>query len=264
MDGSEKGRPRLCFGRWDAVRRQGLWVRMRGEVSWVSIETRTYTSQTIRREIKVMPKFRLIIAACLATFAVGAVASATALAGEWDVNGAKLSGSAALAAKATVLEHGKLEVKQAETKIECVSAELGLSGAKLVAPDGVEATSVTFKECSTKETGGCSVPTTIGTVPVDGLASLDGTLNTLILVLPKTKAAFATIAFSGTLCALAGTQPVTGHVDILIHEGRDPRVVHLGLVFSLPGGLKVGSDEASLEGLKGDLELESKQTWNFL
>ncbi len=211
-----------------------------------------------------MPRFRLIIAACLAVFAVGAVASTTALAGEWDVNGAKLSGSVALATKATVLEHGRLVMKQAETKIECLSTELALGGAKLVAPDGIEATSVTFKECSTKETGGCSVPTTIGTVPVDGLASLDGALNTLILVLPKTKSTFATIAFTGETCAMLGTEPVTGHVDILIHEGSDPRVIHPGLVFSLPGGLKIGSNEASLEGLKLDLELQSKQTWNFL
>ncbi len=208
-----------------------------------------------------MPRFRLIIAACLATFAVGAVVSTTALAGEWDVNGKPLVGSVALANKILVLEHGFLEVPAAGLKIECFSHEVGITEGKLVAKDGVEVASLSFKSCETN-TPVCTIGSeTINTVPLDGLASLEGTLNTLILVLPKTKNSFATIKFNGATCSLAGVQPVTGHAHILIHEGFDPAVVHRGLAL---GKLNVGNDEATLSGLVGDVELAEKQTWNFL
>jgi hypothetical protein len=86
----------------------------------------------------------------------------------------------------------------------------------------------------------------------------------LILVLPDTKNTLFTIKFEGEICALLGTQPVTGGLDLLIHEGSDPAARHLVLAFSLKGQLKIGSDEDELVGLSGDLELASKETWNFL
>jgi hypothetical protein len=211
-----------------------------------------------------MSKAKLLIAACFAMFVVGGIASATASAGSWDVNGKEITASVALASTALVLTTGKLSVPAANTEIVCKGHELLINEGKLLPPDGILAKDLTFHECSTENTGGCSIGPLILTVAIHGLAHLEGTLNTLILILPETKNTFASVPFTGELCALTGTQPITGGVDLLIHEGKDPATRHLVLAFSLPGKLKVGSDEAELVGLSGDLELASKETWNFL
>ncbi len=212
-----------------------------------------------------MSRGRLLLAACLAVFAVSAVASASASA-VWDVNGTLLVGSAQIASPAKVLEHGKLEIPAVPINVECTSTELGLTEAFIVHPDELRASSVTFKECVA--TAPCSIGNekTISTLAIHGLAELDGPLNTLIKLLPLPSKTFAVIKFEGSSCALLGNQPVTASgaiVDLLIHEGVHPRVLHLVLAFSLPG-LKVGSDEATLKGLDFDAQLVSGKTWNFL
>jgi hypothetical protein len=151
--------------------------------------------------------------------------------------------------------------------VECISTELGLTEAFIVHPDELRVKSVTFKECGA--TAPCIIGNgeTISTLAIHGLAELDGTLNTLIKLLPLPSKTFAVIKFEGASCALLGNQPVTATgsaVDLLIHEGIHPRVLHLVLAFSLPGLLKVGSSEANLTGLDADFKLASGQTWNFL
>jgi hypothetical protein len=216
-----------------------------------------------------MSKAKLIFAVCFAVFAIGAVASTTAMAGNWMVAGTNLpNGSKAqIASPVKVLAHGKLEVPLAKVVIECVATEGTVNDALLVGPDLAEAASIVFEQCTTNNTGECSVPETISTVPVSGLATLEGPLNTLVTISPKTKNTFATIAFKGEKCALKNEtsgQPVTGSVHILIHEGFDEKVEHLILVFSLPAGLKVGGDEATLSGLDADVKLTSGSPWSFL
>jgi hypothetical protein len=211
-----------------------------------------------------MSKAKLLIAACFAMFIVGGIASATASAGEWDVNGKPITANVALASTALVLTTGKLAVPAANTEIVCKGHELLINEGRLLPPDGILAKDLTFHECSTENTGGCKIPTLTLTVALRGLAHLDGALNTLILVSPDTKNVLYTIKYEGELCALLGTQPVTGGLDLLIHEGRDPAIRHLILGFSLVAQLKIGSDEAELAGLSLDLELASKETWNFL
>jgi hypothetical protein len=189
--------------------------------------------------------------------------AATASAGEWDVNGAKLVGTKALASPAKVLAHGKLEVVGAGISIECVATELGINGGELVAPDEVRAKDLTFKECGV--TAPCTLASNvILTLALHGLAELDGTLGTLIKVLPLPSKTFAVLHFEGATCALLGSQPVTGTADLLAPSGKDPSVLQLVNAFSLPGSLKVGSSEGTLEGLSVDLQLASKETWNFL
>ncbi len=211
-----------------------------------------------------MPRFRLIIAACLATFAVGAVASATALAGEWDVGGKPLSGSVGLK-NFKVLEHGFLEA--VGVRVECTGTEVEVNGGELASPDLIRAKDLTFKECKANEQ--CTLAEkTILTLPIHGLAELDpeNSLATLILILPLPSKTFAVLHFEGEKCALLGLQPVTGTgpvIDILLHQGRDPHVVQRALVRSLPG-LKEGSSEATLAGLVDDAELTTGQEWNFL
>ncbi len=212
-----------------------------------------------------MPGFRIIIAACLAVFAVGTIAATAAWAGEWDVGGKPLSGTVGLK-NFRVLEHGFIEA--AGVKVECVGTEIGVSGGELASPDLVRAKDVSFKEC--KASGGeCTLAEkTVLTLPIHGLAELDpgNSLDTLILVLALPSKTFAVLHYEGEKCALLGIQPITGTgpvIDILLHEGHDPRVVHRGLLRSLPG-LKVGSSEAILTGLVDDAELTTGQEWNFL
>lgn len=211
-----------------------------------------------------MSKAKPLLATCFAAVLLSILMSATASAA-WDVNGTLLVGSAQIASPAKVLNHGRLEVPAAGVNIECVSTELGLTEAFIVHPDELRIKSVTFKEC------GATAPCTIGsektlsTLPVHGLASLDG-LNTLIKLLPLPSKTYAIIKFEGETCPLLGNQPLTATgaaIDFLIHEGADPRVLHLILGFSL-AGLKEGSDEATLTGLDFDAKLVSGLTWNFL
>jgi hypothetical protein len=213
-----------------------------------------------------MSRANLLVAASFAVFALSALASATAsAAGGWDVNGSLLVGSAALASPAKVLEHGKLEIPNAGINVECTSTELGLTEAFIVHPDELRIKSVTFKSC--QATAPCTIPgEAISTLPVHGLAELDGTLNTLIKLLPLPSKTYAVIHYEGATCALLGNQPITATgpvIHFLIHAGAHPRVEHLVLAFSLPG-LKIGSNEATLKGLDFDLKLASGQTWNFL
>jgi hypothetical protein len=214
-----------------------------------------------------MSRAKLFFAACFAVCALSAVVSTAAFAGEWDVNNTKLVGTAALASTALVLKSGKLLVKAGGEpfSIVCKGHEVGLKKGMLVAGDTAQVESITFHECAIEESATCKLSQAlIETVPLSALAHLDGTLNTLILVTPKTKSTFATIKFEGETCALLGTASVTGGIHILFHEGADPRAVHIGLVFSLEGALKIGATEAKLEGLVTHLSLASGQTWNFL
>ncbi len=211
-----------------------------------------------------MSRAKLVMTACFAVLALGALMAATASAGEWDVGGTKLVGSAAIKSPAKVLEHGSLFVHIAGVRIECVSKELGIEGGEIVAPDEARAKSLEFKECSVTE-GPCTLQENIiRTLALHGLAELDGTLGTLVKVLPLPSKTFAAVHFLGETCSLLGVQPVTGTADLLAPSGKDPAVLQFVRAFSLPGSLHVGGDEALLTGLNGDVQLASGQTWNFL
>lgn len=211
-----------------------------------------------------MSRVKLIVTAGLVVFTLGALMSATASAGEWDVGGTKLVGSAAIKSPAKVLKTGDFKVPLFGVTIKCESSELGIEGGEIVAPDEARAKSLTFKECKVTE-GPCSLEEeTIKTLALHGLAELDGTLGTLVKVLPLPSKTFAALHFLGETCSLLGIQPVTGTADLLAPSGKDPAVLQLVNAFSLPGSLKVGSDEAELLGLSGDVQLASGKTWNFL
>jgi hypothetical protein len=201
----------------------------------------------------------------LAIFAAGAVISPTALAGEWMVEGKPLVGSEELAESAAVLTSGELVVLPAVTTIKCKGREVGITEGKILAPDGILAKAITFTECEGE--GACTGLLNEGhikTVPVHGLALLEGPLHTYISVLPQTKTVLTTIGFTNENCALFPSQPVTGSASLLVHEGFDERKIHVVLAFSLPKALKVGSSEADLRNVAVDLELKSKKAWSFL
>jgi hypothetical protein len=210
-----------------------------------------------------MSRTKLVIAVCFAAFALSALAAATASAGSWDVGGKTLAtgSKAAIASPIKVLEHGELVA--AGVKIVCSATELGISGGELVGPDEIRAKDLTFKNCTASEP--CSLANeTVLTLALHGLVELDGTLAAAVKLLPLPSKTFAALHFEGEKCALLGVQPVTGTADLLAPAGKDPSVLQLVNGFSLPGSLKVGSSEGTLTGLRTDIQLESKETWNFL
>ncbi len=208
-----------------------------------------------------MSRVKLAILLCFVVVGASSLTATVASAGEWDVNGKPLVGSAAVANPIKVLEGGSLTA--AGETIECVSTELGVSAGELVAPDGLKAADLTFKGCTARSP--CALATeTLLSLSVHGLAELDGTLGTFIKVLPLPSKTFMVFKLEGESCALVGTQPVTGSLDVLLPSGRDPGVLQLANIFSLPGSLKIGSSEASLAGSFGHAQLASKVPWGFL
>ncbi len=187
-------------------------------------------------------------------------ANETLPAGQWDVNGTKLVGYAPLASTATVLSHG--EIAASGVAIVCTGSTVGVTFGELVA-DEIRARDLTFTKCTA--TKPCTLAgETILTLALHGLAQLDGTKNTLVTVLPLPSKTIAVLKFEGAECALTGSQPLTGTVDLLVDGGGEAAASHTVLGFSLTGALKLGSSEAKFTAFTGDLELASKQTWKFL
>jgi hypothetical protein len=178
-----------------------------------------------------MSRTKLLIAVCFVVLGMTPLATSTASAGNWEVNGTPLnSGSVALAPTALLLNAGELEIESTGEAIavKCEAHELLFNEGLLTGPDGLSAKDLTFHGYKTTGPSAeyCTVQDLILTVAVKGLATLDGTLSTLIKIEPATKTVFATIKFSKVgekECAIEGTDSVTGGFDLLIHEGRDPR-----------------------------------------
>ncbi len=216
-----------------------------------------------------MSKAKLLFAAGFAVLAFSAPSVSTASAA-WDVNGTLLVGTAALA-NALVLSFGKLN--SAGVEIQCQAHEIEIKNGFIREPDELLAESLAFHSCKIlNETGtNCKLSSeVISTLPIHGLAVLDEgkALNTLILILPLPTKTFSVLKYEGEKCALLGVQPITAAknpaIDLLVHEGGVPLLLHLVLAFSLKESLHLGSNEATLEGLDADIRLANDQTWAFL
>jgi hypothetical protein len=208
-----------------------------------------------------MPKAKLLVAACFALFALSVPATANA---GWVVNGKALAASESkpLATHALVLTTGELKVLTANFAIKCQGHEVGIEEGKIIGTNGILVKSITFEGCHGE--GVCTIESEkIKTVPIHGTAILDGALNAYISLLPETKTTFATVKFNNEECALFGPQPVTGSASILVHGAAHETLTHLGLAFTLPKALKVGSDEAHLRGLSFDIALGTDEPWSF-
>jgi hypothetical protein len=211
-----------------------------------------------------MPRTKLVIMACFAMFALSALAAATAFAGEWDVNGKPLVGTKEIASPIKVLAHGVFERSGVGPTFECLASEMAINGGELVAPDELRAKDLTFKECRSDLPNCFLGVQNILTLPIHGLAELDGTLNTLLKILPLPSKTFIILKWEGATCVFFGFEHITGTFDLLMDEGRDPKVLQQALAFSLKGSLREGEGEGTLTGLTGDIKLASGETWNFL
>jgi hypothetical protein len=211
-----------------------------------------------------MSKIRILAVAFFAVFAFSAIAAGSAQAG-WLVLGSLLVGSAAISSGTVVDKEGVLEYEVEGSKVKIGCTNLTVSGGKISEPDKFLATSLEFNGCVETAPANCSLSNTnVGTLPVEGLVTLDGPLATKAKVKPENPSAlFATFKIEGVKCSLAGKEAVTGSASVLDPEGQDERLWHLlNALVETAGELKVGSASASISG-SALFKLESNMLWSF-
>ncbi len=209
-----------------------------------------------------MSKVKVLMLASFAAFALSAIASSSAQAG-WLVLGSLLVGSAAIASSTIVEKKGVLHYST--VTIEC--GGLNIQKGEIHEPDWVLINSLEFTGCSVTEPTACKLTNqpngVIGTVPVEGLVTLDGPLAVKAKGKPKTGSIFATFKFEGSGCSITGKQAVTGTATLLSPEGQDERLWHLvNALVEKEGELEVGSAAATISG-SALVKLESNMLWSF-
>ncbi len=209
-----------------------------------------------------MSKVKIVALGLVAAFAFTAFASGSAQA-FWLVNGTLLVGSAAISSTTVTDKNGVLS--GGGVGIECTG--LGIKGGTISSPDKVLATSLEFTGCIAIEPEKCKlVGSTVGTVPVEGLVTLDGALAVKAKGKPEnTNGIFATFKFEGTSCSISGTkQVVTGTATILSPEGQDNREWHLVTALTeVASELQLGSANATISG-STLVRLENDAQWSFM
>ncbi len=207
-----------------------------------------------------MSKIRILILASFAAFALSAVAAGSAQAG-WLVLGSLLVGSAAISSSTITDKPGVLTFSSIE--IEC--SALGVSGGYIVETATAGAKSLEFSGCKVAKPTTCTLKgTVIGTLPVEGQLTLDGSLATKGKAKPvNANGLFATFELTGTSCSASGKNAVTGTAAVLDPLGQDERLWHLLTAFiETPGELEVGSASATISG-SALFHLENDMLWSF-
>ncbi len=207
-----------------------------------------------------MSKIRILILASFAAFALSAIAAGSAQAG-WLVLGSLLVGSAAISSATITDKPGILTFSGVE--IECT--KLGVNGGYIAETVTAGAKSLEFSACTVIKPTTCTLEgTTIGTLPVEGALTLDGSLAAKGKAKPvNASGLFATFKLNGTSCSASGKNAVTGTAAVLDPLGQDERLWHLLTAFiETPGELEVGSASATISG-SALFHLESDMLWSF-
>lgn len=177
--------------------------------------------------------------------AIGALVPAPAMASGWMVGGSNLVGTRALATTAKVDEEGVLQ--GAGITVVCEGKTLNAVGPEIKSPNTAAASSIEFTECSAASP--CRLTNErIKTEPVIAEATLEGALAYTAVIVPKAGTIFTSITFTGTECALEGTQPITGRVKVLAPTGQGERTVQLISSISTEASheIKIGSGAGGL------------------
>lgn len=205
-----------------------------------------------------MSKLRLCIAVGFVALAFSAVIVNSAQAG-WIVSGSALAGSTSIKASSG----SEARLKYSGIEIGC--ATTALSGGKLSGPARILISSLEFTECKVITPATCTLEgTKIATLPVEGEATLEGTLNVKTKIQPENaNKLLATFKLNGTSCASAGKNATTGSFTVLSPEGQDERLWHAVIAeVGTSGELEVGSASATIED-SAALCLENDMTWRF-
>jgi hypothetical protein len=207
-----------------------------------------------------MRRIRLLATTLLALLAIGVLYStAAASAEEWKMNAKGLGTS-----PTGELETNTVKVKAAVLEIKGVTTvtcqNLQAEKIKLLNEDELKGGTLKFIECAA--TAPCKlVKTSITTKPVIGKVEAGTAPETILTITPAEKEIFANVEFEGPTCSLAGTQPVKGKVKAKDPKGQTELKKQL-LEVKSTGELKVGANEASLEGAAED-GLTDKTEWSW-
>lgn len=210
-----------------------------------------------------MSSTRMLAVAFLALFALCAIAASSAQA-FWLVNGTILTGTESVNVAKTTTIVKSFIFRFDEIEVEC--GKLEVSGAKITAPDKGSATSLEFSGCKVVRPDTCTLRgTTVGTLPVEALAILDGALATKAKVKPvNVNELFTTFQLSGASCSFSGKNVVVGEVGVLSAEGQDVRPAHaVEIKIETGGEFKFGGAELRASGA-AEFKLEGGQAWSFI
>lgn len=165
-----------------------------------------------------MSKIKLILLSIFAVLAVSAVASSSASAFSFLIEGKALTAN-----ETTTSSGGPAVLETAGTKIECAETE-GEDTLLLLQP-GLTDYHILFKTCAVSKPLGCTVAQPILVKGLDHLVLLaSGALATLFL--PATGNTFVTLTFAnktGETCSITGTQEVTGIAGALVVGGEESK-----------------------------------------
>jgi hypothetical protein len=223
-----------------------------------------------RKEIiKGMSRFKVLSIALFAVAAVSAVAVSSASA-IWMVGGTNFHGTAALATTAVVHEPATLLVPNLGLTITCSGTSLDGLEPRIEALDKGFAKELKFLSCNTNKEN-CALEVTnqaVPTLPLLVLAELGAGESVKLLFTTETKSTFANVLFSeANTCALAGTQPVKGSVNLSSPDGQLELLSHLltALGSFENNSLEIGAgNKAYIDGGKALLRLQSDSKWSFL
>jgi hypothetical protein len=200
---------------------------------------------------------------CLAAICAmaAAAAPASAVTTGWKVNGTLLNGTVALATTAAVDK--KYVLNGGGLDIECEGSVLEATSPQLVSPNKLKDTALTFTGCTTTNAN-CAVPARIGTVPVEAEATQEGVLAARATFKPQTGTTFATIKYSGELCAVAGVKALSGDANTSLSTGRDERTLQLDEV-NVTTAQNLLFFAGNAAGLTGTalLRLENGKPWSW-
>ncbi len=207
-----------------------------------------------------MSRARGFAMAFSAVVAFSAIVAGSAQAG-WLVLGSLLVGSAAIASSTITDKPDVLTFSGVE--IEC--STLGVSGGYIVETSTAAAKSIEFSGCKVVKPTTCTLKgTTIGTLPLEGIVTLDGLLGAKGKAKPvNANGLFATFELTGTSCSASGKNAVTGSVALLGPQGPGESLWQLDNMFiETSGELEVGSAAATISGSALG-RLENDMPWTF-
>jgi hypothetical protein len=218
-----------------------------------------------------MSKVKISVTALVTVVALSMVGSVAASAASWKIEGAALTGSAALSTQALVHIESLFLIPLLGVALACRGHFLDALKPQIYASDKGYAEALTFLGCNTvKPEKGCALAEenqSISTTALLALVATGAGEADKATLTPETKTTFASVAFNeADTCAFNGLEPVTGSLVVGLPTGQlelaSQTVTDLG---SAEGNnsLQIGGDKAFFEAGRVLIRLVSGSKWSF-